>query len=106
MKDTLLPLTIQPFKVALILFWSMHFLFFPHYFSSLHDLCDFQDPSVSGLVRDLSSAFQTDPLEDMEDILEQSKQSMKIKDVKTWWNERVRLDKRLQVNYWEDLLSI
>ena len=56
-----------------------------------------QDSEVGSLVRDLASVFVTDPFEEFEDILEQSLRSLQTDDVKTWWNDRKKLDARLKV---------
>ena len=61
--------------------------------------CILQDAAVGGLVRDLASAFVTDPLDEFEEILDQSLRSLETEDVKTWWNNRKKLDKRLQVAF-------
>ena len=50
-----------------------------------------------GLVCDLACEFEDDLIEKFESILIESVDSMKIKDKKSWWNERLRLDKRLKV---------
>ena len=56
-----------------------------------------QDSEVDGLVRDLASAFQIDPLEELGQVLEDSLQSLETEDVKSWWQNRLRLDAKLQV---------
>ena len=48
-------------------------------------------------MRDLASAFVTDPLEELEQIFEQSLRSLETEDVKSWWNNRKKLDAKLKV---------
>ena len=48
-------------------------------------------------MRDLASAFVTNPLEELEQIFEQSLRSLETEDVKAWWNNRKKLDAKLKV---------
>ena len=51
------------------------------------------------MVCELASAFDQGIVEKFQEILEDNKNSMAIKDKKSWWTERQRLDSQMKVSF-------
>eukprot|EP00794_Sanderia_malayensis_P003809 gene3809-4336_t len=73
-----------------------------------------EDSTMNDLVRSLSSAFQSNPIEQLEDLLEECLQTLQTENVESWWQNRKCLDEKIQkminraenkwLNFWKGIL--